>query len=144
MGNSRLILAINGLIMIFLGISFWAFLMLGIQNNLPSNDIPEFFTLSMFPDIEKNNEAFNVANALRKNMGAGCFFIGLLIFWCQNSPKFIAQKLLYCSGFGFLILIAVLLEVRLSGQAQVPLFILILFAIMALISIYIASRRFQR
>ena len=130
MGNSRLILAINGLIMIFLGISFWAF--------------PEFFTLSMFPDIEKNNEAFNVANALRKNMGAGCFFIGLLIFWCQNCPKFVAQKLLYCSGFGFFILIAVLLEVRFSGQAQVPVIILILFAIMALISIYIASRRFQR
>ena len=78
MGNSRLKLAINGLIMIFLGITFCAF--------------PEFFTLSMFPDIEKNNEAFNVANALRKNMGAGCFFIGLLIFWCQNSPKFVAQK----------------------------------------------------
>ena len=77
-------------------------------------------------------------------MGAGCFFIGLLIFWCQNSPKYVAQKLLYCSGFGFFILIAVLLEVRLSGQAQVPVFILILFAIMASISIYIASRRFQR
>ena len=59
MGNSRLVLAINGLIMIFLGITFWAF--------------PEFFTLSIFPDIEKNNEAFNVANAHRKNIGASCF-----------------------------------------------------------------------
>ena len=61
MGNSRLIVTINGLIMIFLGITFWAF--------------PEFFTLSMFPNIEKNNEAFNVANALRKNMGADCFLL---------------------------------------------------------------------
>ena len=130
MGNSRLILAINGFIMIILGISFWTF--------------PEFYTLAMFPNIEKNNEAFNIAIALRKNMGAGCVFIGTLIFWCQNSPKFVAQKLLYCSGFGFFLLVAVLLEVRLTGQAQVPLLILILFTLMALISIYVASRRFQR
>ena len=129
MGNSRLILAINGFIMIILGLSFWIF--------------PDFFTLAMFPNIEKNNEAFNVAIALRKNMGAGCVFIGTLIFWCQSSPKFVAQKLLYCSGFGFFLLVAVLLEVRLTGQAQVPLLILILFTIMALISIYVASRRFQ-
>ena len=130
MGNSRLILAINGFVMIILGISFWTF--------------PEFFTLTMFPNIEKNNEAFNVAIALRKNMGSGCVFTGTLIFWCQNSPKFVAQKLLYCSGFGFFLLVAVLLEVRLTGQAQVPLLILILFTLMALISIYVASRRFQR
>ena len=130
MGNSRLILAINGFIMIILGLSFWIF--------------PDFFTLAMFPNIEKNNEAFNVAIALRKNMGAGCVFIGTLIFWCQSSPKFVAQKLLYCSGFGFFLLVAVLLEVRLTGQAQVPLPILILFTLMSLISIYVASRRFQR
>ena len=130
MGNSRLILAINGFIMIILGLSFWIF--------------PDFFTLAMFPNIEKNNEAFNVAIALRKNMGAGCVFIGTLIFSCQSSPKFVAQKLLYCSGFGFFLLVAVLLEVRLTGQAQVPILILILFTLMALISIYVASRRFQR
>ena len=111
MGNSRLILAINGFVMIILGLSFWTF--------------PDFFTLAMFPNIEKNNEAFNVAIALRKNMGAGCVFIGTLIFWCQSSPKFVAQKLLYCSGFGFFLLVAVLLEVRLTGQAEVPLLILI-------------------
>ena len=130
MGNSRLILAINGFIMIILGLSFWAF--------------PDFFTLAMFPNIEKNNEALNVAIALRKNMGAGCVFIGTLIFGCQSSPKFVAQKLLYFSGFGFFLLIAVLLEVRLTGQAQVPILILILFTLMAIISIYVASRRFQR
>ena len=130
MGNSRLILAINGFIMIILGLSFWIF--------------PDFFTLAMFPNIEKNNEAFNVAIALRKNMGAGCVFIGTLIFMCQSSTKFVAQKLLYGSGFGFFLLVAVLLEVRLTGQAQVPILILILFTLMALISIYVASRRFQR
>ena len=130
MGNSRLILAINGLLMIILGLSFWIF--------------PDFFTLAMFPNIEKNNEAFKVAIALRKNMGAGCVFIGTLIFWCQSSPKFVAQKLLYCCGFGFFLLVAALLEVRLTRQAEVPILILILFTLMGLISIYVASRRFQR
>ena len=110
-GNSKLILAINGILMIILGCSFWIF--------------PDFFTVAMFPNIEKNNEAFNVAIVLRKNMGAGCVFIGTLIFWCQNSPKTVAQRLLYCSGFGFLLLVAALLEVRISGQAQVPIFILV-------------------
>jgi hypothetical protein len=61
-----------------------------------------------------------------------------------SSPKFVAQKLLYCSGFGFFLLVAALLEVRMSGQAQVPILILILFILMALISIYVASRRFQK
>jgi hypothetical protein len=130
MGNSRLILAINGFLMIILGLSFWTF--------------PDFFTLTMFPNIEKNEEAYNVATALRKNMGAGCVFIGILIFFCQSSPKFVAQKLLYCSGFGFFLLVAALMEVRLTGQAQVPILILILFTLMALISIFVASRRFQR
>ena len=129
MGNSRLILAINGILMITLGLTFWVF--------------PVFFTLAMFPNIEKNNDALNVAIALRKNMGAGCVFIGILIFGCQNSPKFFAQKLLYCSGFGFFLLVAVLLEVRISGQAQIPIFILVFFITMALSSIYVASRRFQ-
>jgi len=130
MGNSRLILAINGILMIILGCVFWAF--------------PNFFTLAMFPNIEKNNEALNVAIALRKNMGAGCIFIGTLIFWCQNSPKFVAQRLLYCSGFGFFLLVAVSLEIRISEQVQVPIFILVFFVAMGLSSLYVVSRRFQR
>jgi len=98
----------------------------------------------MFPNIEKNNEALNVAIALRKNMGAGCIFIGTLIFWCQNSPKFVAQRLLYCSGFGFFLLVAVSLEIRISEQVQVPIFILVFFVAMGLSSLYVVSRRFQR
>ena len=42
MGDSRLILAINGILMIILGLAFWTF--------------PDFFTLAMFPNIEKNND----------------------------------------------------------------------------------------
>ena len=129
MRNSRFTLAINGIVMMFLGLAFWF--------------RPEFFTLAMFPEVKENLQAIELGNALRKNMGAGCVFIGLLLFWCQNSSKTTAQRLLLGSGFGFSLMVAALLEVRLSGEAQVPIFFLILFSRMSLFSIFVATRRFQ-
>ena len=105
--NSRAILALNGILMMILGGSFWFF--------------PEFFTLSMFPDIADNQDAIDVGVALRKNMGVGCAFIGILLFSCQTSSKSIAQRLLFTSAFGFLLWIVALLHMRLSGEANVPL-----------------------
>ena len=64
MRNSRLALAFNGVIMVLLGIVFWFF--------------PELFTVAMFPNISENEQAINVGIALRKNMGVGCVFIGML------------------------------------------------------------------
>ena len=57
---------------------------------------PEFFTLSMFPDIADNQDAIDVGVALRKNMGVGSAFIGLILFSCQTSSKSIAQRSLTC------------------------------------------------
>ena len=111
--SSRAILALNGTLMIILGGAFWMF--------------PEFFTLSMFPDFAENQQAIDVGVALRKNMGAGCAFIGVLLFSCQSSPKSTAQRLLFSSAIGFLLMVTALLQVKLSGQADVPLFILIFF-----------------
>ena len=62
--SSRTILALNGTLMMILGGAFWLF--------------PEFFTLVMFPDISKNQDAVNVGVVLRKNMGAGCVFVGII------------------------------------------------------------------
>ena len=129
MRNSRLALAFNGVIMMLLGIVFWFF--------------PELFTLAMFPNISENEQAINVGIALRKNMGVGCVFIGMLLFWCQTSSKTTAQRLLFCSSFGFGLMVAGLLEVRLTGQANVPFPILILFACMSIYSLFVATRRYQ-
>ncbi len=129
MGNSRLILAINGILLMLLGIAFWV--------------DPEFFTLAMFPNIEDNKVALHVGMALRKNMGAGCIFIGATIFMCQSSPKSTAQRLLFSSAFGFLLMVAALIEVRVSDEVMVPLPIIIFFAALGLISLFVASRRFQ-
>ena len=129
MGNSRLILAINGILMILLGVAFWI--------------NPEFFTLAMFPNIADNDTALKAAMALRKNMGAGCVFIGMTIFMCQSSPKSTAQKLLFSCAFGFFLLVAALIEVRITNGAQVPIPIITFFAVLGLISLFVASRRFQ-
>ena len=127
--NSRAILALDGTLMVILGGSFWLF--------------PEFFTLSMFPYITENQDAIDVGVTLRKIMGAGCAFIGIVLFSCQSSSKSTAQRLLFSSAIGFLLMIAALLKVRLSGQAEVPLFIIIFFSILCILSLFVASRRFQ-
>ena len=129
MRNSRLTLAINGIIMVIMGVSFWLF--------------PEFFTLVMFPNVAENEQAIDVGNALRKNMGVGCVFIGLLLFWCQSSSKTTAQRLLLVSAFGFGLMVAGLVEVRLSNSADVPYYIIGLFSLMSVYSLFVASRRYQ-
>lgn len=129
MRNSRLTLAFNGVIMMLLGILFWFF--------------PELFTLAMFPNILENEQAISVGIALRKNMGAGCVFIGMLLFWCQSSSKTTAQRLLLVSSLGFGLMLAGLLEVKLTGQADVPILIIMLFTLMSIYSLFVATRRFQ-
>ena len=129
MRNSRLALALNGIIMILLGMAFWF--------------RPEFFTLAMFPEAVNNDEALNLGIALRKNMGVGCVFIGMLLFWCQTSSRTTAQRLLLGSGFGFALMVAGLLEVRLTRQADVPIAIILAFTLMSLYSFFVATRRYQ-
>lgn len=115
--------------MVIMGVSFWLF--------------PEFFTLVMFPNVAENEQAIDVGNALRKNMGVGCVFIGLLLFWCQSSSKTTAQRLLLVSAFGFGLMVAGLVEVRLSNSADVPYYIIGLFSLMSVYSLFVASRRYQ-
>ena len=97
----------------------------------------------MFPELVENQDAMDVGVALRKNMGAGCAFIGIILFSCQSSSKLTAQRLLFSSAIGFLLMVLALLQVKLSGQANIPLFILIFFSILCILSLFVASRRYQ-
>ncbi|MFL2845475.1 MAG: hypothetical protein ACJ0BO_04350 [Candidatus Puniceispirillaceae bacterium] len=115
--------------MISLGGAFWI--------------LPEFFTFAMFPHILENETATAVAVTLRKNMGAGCVFIGVVLFSCQDSSKYTAQRLLLSSAAGFLLMFGALLHIRMSEQANVPVFILIFFGTLSLLSLFDASRRYQ-
>ena len=127
--SSRAVLALNGGLMIVLGGAFWI--------------LPEFFTFAMFPNIREDETAIDVAITLRKNMGAGCIFIGVVLFSCQNSSKYTAQRLLFSSAAGFLFMFGALLHTRLSEQASVPVFMLIFFGTLSLLSLFVASRRYQ-
>jgi len=127
--SSRAVLALNGGLMVILGGAFWL--------------LPDFFTLAMFPHISENDTAIDVANALRKNMGAGCVFVGVILFACQDSSKYTAQRLLFSSAVGFLLMFGALLHMRVSGQASVPIFILLFFGSLSLLSLLVASRRYQ-
>ncbi len=127
--SSRAVLALNGGLMIILGGAFWIF--------------PEFFTFAMFPHILDDETATAVAVTLRKIMGAGCVFIGAMLFSCQDCSKYTAQKLLFSSAAGFLFMFGALLHTRMSEQASVPLFILIFFGVLSLLSLFVASRRHQ-
>ena len=127
--SSRAVLALNGGLMIILGGAFWIF--------------PEFFTFAMFPHILGDEIATAVAITLRKIMGAGCVFIGAVLFSCQDSSKYTAQRLLFSSAAGFLFMFGALLHTRMSEQASVPVFMLIFFGTLSLLSLFVASRRYQ-
>ena len=127
--SSRAVLALNGGLMIILGGAFWIF--------------PEFFTFAMFPHILGNETATAVAITLRKIMGAGCVFIGAVLFSCQDCSKYTAQRLLFSSAAGFLFMFGALVHTRISDQASVPIFILIFFGALSLLSLFVASRRYQ-
>ena len=127
--SSRAVLALNGGLMIVLGGAFWIW--------------PDFFTIAMFPHILGDETAIAVAITLRKIMGAGCVFIGAVLFSCQDSSKYTAQRLLFASAAGFLFMFGTLLHTRMSEEAKVPVFILIFFGALSLLSLFVASRRYQ-
>ena len=127
--SSRAVLALNGGLLIILGGAFWIF--------------PEFFTFAMFPHILGNEIATAAAVTLRKIMGVGCVFVGAVLFSCQDSSKYTAQRLLFSSAAGFFFMFGALLHTRLSEQASVPVFILVFFGSLSLLSLFVASRRYQ-
>ena len=126
--SSRAVLALNGGLMIILGGAFYI--------------LPEFFTFAMFPHILGNETATTVAVALRKIMGAGCVFIGVVLFACQDSSKYTAQRLLFSSAAGFLFMFGALLHARISEQASVP-YSSLFFGTSSLLSPFVASQRHQ-
>ena len=87
MGKSRTILALNGIVMMLIGICFFYF-------NKQIN-------MAMFPGISENDLAFEVATILRYIMGSGIFTIGIILFLARVSVKSGAQRLLLGSSIGF-------------------------------------------
>ena len=127
--NSRIILGFNGVLMIIQGIFFI----------LLSNKI----TVYMFPSVINNPEALSVGSTLRVLMGAGSIFIGLVLFIARKSIKSAAQRLLFSSGLGFFIIFFTLLYILFSGRGNTPIFIIIIYLLLASLSLFVSTRRFQ-
>ena len=130
MGRSRYILAINGIVMMLIGIIFFIF------NN--------FINLSMFPGIAENELALEVAMILRYLMGSGLFTIGIILYLARFSVKSAAQRLLMGSSIGFLLIFLTTLFVKYKFDAiDIPIVGIIIFPVLSFLSLYVSTRPFQ-
>ena len=127
--NSRFMLALIGIIMMLESIGFIFFAV----------EITEI----MFPFSKNNAEALSLGISLRYAMASGVFFLGMLLFLCRGVPKSAAQRLLFCCGLGFSIVLLNLIYLNFFRDVNISVIIYILHIILAILSFYVSSRRFQ-
>jgi len=127
--RSRTILALNGIIMIIIGIFFFIY--------------PEKITVIMFPKIISNPEALETGIVLRYLMGAGHLAIGIILYLARISIKSGAQRLLLGSGIGFMIIFATAVFIILKYKAGIPVVALSIYPLLATLSLYVSTRKFQ-
>ena len=127
--RSRSVLALNGIIMILIGIIFFIY--------------PEKITIIMFPKIISNPEALETGVVLRYLMGAGHLTIGIILYLARISIKSGAQRLLLGSGIGFMIIFGTAVFIILRYKAGIPVIALSIYPILAILSLYVSTRRFQ-
>lgn len=130
MGKSRTILALNGIVMMLIGICFFYF-------NKQIN-------MAMFPGIIENALAFEVAAILRYIMGSGIFTIGIILFLVRVSVKSGAQRLLLGSSIGFFLIFLTTLFVKYKFMSvDIPIVGIAIFPILSLLSLYVSTRPYQ-
>lgn len=127
--NSRLVLTLVGFILMLQSIGFVIF----------ASEI----TLLMFPFVENNPEALNLGVSLRYAMASGLFFIGMLLFLCRGVTKSAAQRLLFCCGLGFIIILLSFVYLTIFRDVNVSKIMWIIYIILTLLAFYVASRKFQ-
>ena len=127
--SSRAVLALNGIVMMLTGASFFVF--------------AEKITILMFPDVNLNPQALEVGIVLRYLMGAGSMSIGIILYLARVSIKSGAQRLLLGCGLGFIIIFATGIFVMIKHEANIPLVALSVYPVLATLSLYVANRKFQ-
>ena len=127
--QSRTILALNGMVMIIIGIIFFIY--------------PEKLTILMFPKIISNPQALETGIVLRYLMGAGHLTIGIILYLARISIKSGAQRLLLGSGIGFMIIFATAVFIILKYNAGIPIVALSIYPLLAILSLYVSTRKFQ-
>ena len=130
MGKSRAVLALNGIVMMLIGLSFFYF----------NNQI----NTAMFPGIKENRLAYEVATILRYIMGAGTFTIGIILFLARTSVRSGAQRLLLGSSIGFLLICLTTLFVKYQFiSVDIPIVGIAIFPILSLLSLFVSTRPYQ-
>jgi|TARA_B100001964_G_scaffold72640_1_gene82338 hypothetical protein len=127
--SSRTILALNGVIMILMGLAFIIF--------------AKKITITMFPITITNLEALEVGIVSRYLMGAGSIMIGIILYLARISVKSGGQKLLLGSAIGFLLIFAVALFIFLTDRGNIPIAALIIYPFLSLLSFYVSTRKYQ-
>ena len=127
--RSRTILALNGIIMIFIGIIFFIY--------------PEKITIIMFPKIVSNPEALETGIVMRYLMGAGHLTIGVILYLARISIKSGAQRLLLGSGIGFMIIFATAVFIIIKYKVGIPIVALSVYPLLGILSLYVSTRKFQ-
>ena len=97
----------------------------------------------MFPFSKNNPEALSLGISLRYAMASGVFFLGMLLYLCRGVPKSSAQRLLFCCGLGFSIVLLNLIYLNFFRDVNISIIIYILHIILSILSFYVSSRRFQ-
>jgi hypothetical protein len=97
----------------------------------------------MFPFAKNNPEALSLGISLRYAMASGVFFLGMLLFLCRGVPKSVAQRLLFCCGLGFSIVLLNLFYLNFFRDLNISIIIYTLHIILVILSFYVSSRKFQ-
>ena len=96
----------------------------------------------MFPFSKNNPEALSLGISLRYAMASGVFFLGMLLFLCRV-PKSSAQRLLFCCGLGFSIVLLNLIYLNFFRYVNISIIIYALHITLAILSFFVSSRKFQ-
>ena len=129
LNNSRFTLALIGIIIILESLGFVIF--------------AKEITLSMFPFSNNNPEALELGISLRYAMASGLFFLGMLLFLCRSVTRSAAQRLLFCCGLGFLIVLFSLTYLTFVRDVNISKIIYVVHFILAVLAFYVSSRKFQ-
>ena len=129
LNNSRFTLALIGIIIILESLGFVIF--------------AKEITLTMFPFSNNNPEALELGISLRYAMASGLFFLGMLLFLCRGVTRSAAQRLLFCCGLGFLIVLVSLTYLTFVRDVNISKIIYVVHFILAVLAFYVSSRKFQ-
>ena len=129
LNNSRFTLALIGIVLILESLGFVIF----------AQQITEI----MFPFSKNNPEALEIGISLRYAMASGLFFLGMLLFICRGVTRSAAQRLLFCCGLGFLIVILSQAFLSFVRDVKISKIVYIIHFILAVLAFYVSSRKFQ-